>query len=107
VVAVVVLRPPENVPLGPLVGAANATEIPLTGLPFASVTRACSAVANAVFVLALCGVPALAVTNAGMLAIVVVSVAFAGDAPPPDTLAWFTCGEVALFATLTVTVMAE
>jgi len=26
--------------------------------------------------------------------------------PPPDTLTWFTCGEVALAATLTVTVIA-
>jgi hypothetical protein len=27
--------------------------------------------------------------------------------PPPDTLAWFTCGEVALAVTFTVTVMGS
>jgi hypothetical protein len=39
--------------------------------------------------------------------IVVESFAFAFAAPPPDTVTVFTCGEVALAATFTVTVMAE
>lgn len=34
------------------------------------------------------------------------SVAFALPDPPPDTLTAFTCGEVALVATFTVTVIA-
>jgi hypothetical protein len=37
--------------------------------------------------------------------IVVESVAFALPDPPPDTLTAFTCGEVALVATFTVTVI--
>jgi hypothetical protein len=46
--------------------------------------------------------------STGVLAetMVVESVAFALADPPPDTLAEFTCGEVALEATFTVTVMA-
>ena len=41
-----------------------------------------------------------------MTIIVVESVALAVADPPPDTLTWFTWGEVALAATFTVTVMA-
>ena len=52
---------PVKVPLAPLVGAAKLTEVPLTGLLLASLTVACSAVANAVPTVALCGVPAVAV----------------------------------------------
>jgi hypothetical protein len=37
---------------------------------------------------------------------IVESLAFAAADPPPDTLTWFTCGEVALAPTLTVTVIA-
>jgi hypothetical protein len=37
---------------------------------------------------------------------IVGSLAFAVVDPPPDTLTWFTSGEVALAATLTVTVIA-
>src|ERR1035438_3070236 len=51
---------PENVPLGPVPGAVNVTEIPLTGFPLASFTVACSA-AKLLPAVALCGVPALAV----------------------------------------------
>jgi len=61
VVAVAVAEPP-NVPLAPLPGAVNVTIAPLTGLLLASFTVACNAVANAVFTVALCGVPAEAVT---------------------------------------------
>jgi hypothetical protein len=41
-----------------------------------------------------------------VLTIDVTSLALDPADPPPDTLTWFTCGEVALAATLTVTVMA-
>jgi hypothetical protein len=37
---------------------------------------------------------------------VVLSAALAGDAPPPDTVAWLINGEEALDATFTVTVIA-
>ena len=39
------------------------------------------------------------------MVIVVESLALAVADPPPDTLAWLTCGEEAYSATLTVTVM--
>jgi uncharacterized membrane protein len=61
---VAVFTPPANVPLAPLPGAVNVTTTPLTGLFDASRTVACSAAANAVFTVALCGVPLLAVTLA-------------------------------------------
>jgi hypothetical protein len=64
VVTVIVAVLFENVPLAPLLGAVNVTETPLTGLLLASFTVACSAVANAVLIVALCGVPAVAVTLA-------------------------------------------
>jgi hypothetical protein len=60
-VAVTVVCPPVNVPLAPLVGAANVTTAPLTRLLNASFTVTCSA-ANAVPTATLCGVPAVAVT---------------------------------------------
>jgi hypothetical protein len=45
--------------------------------------------------------------RSGARLIVVESLAEAElDIPPPDTLTWFTCGEVALAATFTVTVTA-
>ncbi len=56
-----VLTPPANVPLAPLPGAAKVTVTPLTPLPNESFTVACSCVANAVLIEALCGVPAVAV----------------------------------------------
>ena len=54
-----------NVPDAPLAGAANVTNTSVTPLPNASVTVAFSAVANAVLICALCGVPAVAVMLAG------------------------------------------
>jgi hypothetical protein len=61
VLVVAVVCPPLNVPLAPLVGAANVTTAPLTTLLKASFTVTCSA-ANAVLTATLCGVPAVAVT---------------------------------------------
>ena len=58
---VAVFTPPANVPLAPLPGAAKVTVTPLTGLLNESLTVACSCVAYAVFTVALCGVPAVAV----------------------------------------------
>src|SRR5258708_22517056 len=63
-----VFTPPANVPLAPLVGAVNVTVTPFTGLLDASLTVACSCVANAVLMVALWGVPAVAVILAGALA---------------------------------------
>src|SRR5262249_1924996 len=48
--------------LAPESGAVNVTVTPLTGLVDASRTVACRAVANAVLIAVLCGVPAVAVT---------------------------------------------
>ena len=62
---VAVFTPPANVPLAPLTGVAKVTVTPLTGLLDASFTDACSWVANAELMLALCGVPAVAVILAG------------------------------------------
>jgi hypothetical protein len=60
-----VFTPPAKVPLAPLKGAANDTVTPLKGLPPASLTVACKGLAKAVLVSALCGVPPLAVMDAG------------------------------------------
>jgi hypothetical protein len=60
-----VFTPPANVPLAPLPGATNVTVAPLTGLFRESSTVACSCVANAVFTVALCDVPTVAVMLAG------------------------------------------
>ena len=68
--AVAVAEPPK-VPLAPLAGAVKVTAAPLTGLPPASFTVACSAVAKAVLMAALCGVPALAVMLAAAPALLV------------------------------------
>src|SRR5579864_2019801 len=58
-----VLTPPANVPLAPVcAGAVNVTVTPVTGLLLASFTVACSVLVNAVLTVALCGVPAVAVT---------------------------------------------
>jgi hypothetical protein len=105
VVAVVVLPPPVNVPLAPLDGAVNIMAIPLIGLPFASVTVTSKGIANAVLMAALCGAPDVVVTEAGVLVMFVESVALAVAEPPPETLIWLSCGEVALFATFTITVI--
>jgi hypothetical protein len=60
VVAVVLAVPFANVPLAAVAGAVNVTVTPETALPLLSVTVACIAVANAVLIVALCGVPAVA-----------------------------------------------
>ena len=84
VTAVAVVRPLKFA-LAPLPGAVNVTVTPDTGLLPVSRTVACSAVPNAVFTAALCGVPALAVTLAGAPA-VLVRLKFAGVGMP-DTAA--------------------
>jgi hypothetical protein len=58
---IAVFTPPANVPLAPLAGAVKVTVTPFKGLFEASFTVACSCVANAVLVFALCGVPPVAV----------------------------------------------
>ena len=82
---VVALRVAElfaNVPLAPLPGAVNVTVTPLTGLPPASFTVACSAVANAALMVALCPEPAVAVTLAAP-PVKLVKLKLAGLATPP------------------------
>ena len=59
-----VAAPPKEAE-APLVGTAKVTVMPLSGLLLASFTRACRLVLKAVFMVALCGVPRLAVTLAG------------------------------------------
>ena len=81
VVAVVVAVPFANVPLAPLPGAVNVTVTPLTGLFDASRTVACRAVANAVLIAVLCGVPAVAVIVAAV-AVVLVRLKLAGVGTP-------------------------
>src|SRR5580704_5334659 len=62
---VAVFTPPANPPLAPLAGAVNVTMAPLTRLFPASLTVACSCVENAVLMVVVCGVPAVAVMLAG------------------------------------------
>ena len=78
---VAVFTPPAKVPLAPVVGAVNVTVTPLTGLLPASFTVACSEVAKAVLIVALCGVPAVAAMLAGGPG-VLVNAKFAGVATP-------------------------
>src|SRR5215472_15074421 len=78
---VAVFAPPANVPLAPLAGAANVTITPLTALPPESFTVAWSCIANAVLTVALCGVPAVAVIEAAVPA-VLVNEKLAGAATP-------------------------
>ena len=63
-VAMVTVAEPLNVPLAPVVGAANVTFTPLTGLLPESFTVACRPVVNAELIAAVCGVPPVAVTPA-------------------------------------------
>ena len=58
--------PPVNVPVGPVAGEVKVTTTPLKGSEPASFTVACRAVANAVLIAALCGVPPVAVMEAGV-----------------------------------------
>ena len=53
--------PPAKVPLAPLPGGVKVTEAPATAVPD-SLTIAWRLVANGVFTVALCGVPACAVS---------------------------------------------
>src|SRR5258706_29502 len=57
---VAVFTPPANAPLAPLAGAIKVTVAPFTGLFPESFTVAWNGVANAVLIVALCGVPAVA-----------------------------------------------
>jgi hypothetical protein len=78
------VAPVLNAPLAPLAGAVNVTVAPLTGLPKLSSTVAWSA-ANAVFTVALCGVPLLALMlAAGPALLVRLKLA---EVPTPATLA--------------------
>jgi hypothetical protein len=63
---VAVTNPPAKPPLAPDPGAENVTVTPLTGLFPASFTVADRLVANAVLMVALCGVPAVAVIDAAV-----------------------------------------
>ena len=80
-----VVTPPAKLPLAPEAGARNVTVTPLTGLFPESFTVTCSAELNAVLMGALCGVPAVAVTEAAAPA-VFVKAKLAGVVTP-DTLA--------------------
>jgi hypothetical protein len=71
VVAVVVFVPFTKVPLAPVVGAVNVTTTPPTGFEFLSNTVATRGAANAVSIVALCGVPLVAVIDAGVPAVFV------------------------------------
>lgn len=65
VVACAVVPPPAKVPLAPLDGAVNVTTTPLNGSDLLSLTVACRD-AKAVLIATLCGVPELAVIDAGV-----------------------------------------
>ena len=80
-----VVTPPAKLPLAPEAGATNVTVTPLTGLCPLSFTVTCSVEANAVLIGALCGVPAVAATDAATPA-VFVRAKLAGVVTP-DTLA--------------------
>jgi hypothetical protein len=82
---VVAVLPPAKLPLAPLPGAANVTVTPLTGLPPASFTATASGFANAVLITALCGVPLVAVIEAGAPAVLLNEKLAA--VPAPDTVA--------------------
>ena len=64
---VAVFTPPANVPEAPLLGTVNVTVAPLTALLFESFTVAISALVKAVLTVALCGVPPVAVIEAGFI----------------------------------------
>jgi len=76
VVACALADPPVKVPLAPALGAVNVTTIPLVGFPLI-VTVALNGEANAVFTVALCGVPPLAEMTSDEPAVLVKS-KFAG-----------------------------
>lgn len=80
VVACALVEPPVNVPLAPEPGAVNVTTTPLVGDPLV-VTVATSADANAELIVALCGVPPVAVITSCDAA-VFVRLKFAGELAP-------------------------
>ena len=67
-----VFTPPANVPLAPVPGAVNVTVTPDIGFPLPSFTVATNGAANAVFTVVLCGVPLVAVIDAGVPAVTVI-----------------------------------
>ena len=78
---VAVFTPPAKVPDAPLVGAVKVTVTPLTAFPSESFTVALSRLAKAVPTLALCGVPPVAVIEAGLPAWLVSAKLAAFDTP--------------------------
>src|SRR5947207_2167653 len=102
---VAVFTPPAKLPLAPVPGALNVTVTPATGLPPASFTVATSGAANAVLIVALCGVPLVAVMLAAAPA-VFVSEKSAGVATPA-TLAVTVYGTPAALFSVTVTDVAR
>src|SRR6266478_4552558 len=96
---------PANVPLAPVcAGAVNVTVTPEIGLLLASFTAACNAVVNAVLMVALCGVPAVAVIAAAGPA-VLVRTKFAAVATP-ETVAATLYGPPAMLLALNTTEVA-
>src|SRR5271170_5180601 len=85
VVALKLIAPPGNVPLGllePLSGVLKDTVAPLTGAPAAFVTVATNGAANAAPMVALCSVPLVAVMFAAGAAALLVSEKVAGESRP-------------------------
>ena len=68
VVAVIVVRPPVKVPLGPLTGALKLMVAPGNGLLFASSNKTCNGDVKGLVIAALCGVPPVAVSVVGTAA---------------------------------------
>jgi hypothetical protein len=62
---VAVVTPPANAALAPLEGTVNVTAMPLSRLPFESVTVAASGLAKAVLIVVLCPLPLVAAIEAG------------------------------------------
>jgi hypothetical protein len=66
-----VFVPPAKLPVGPLGGAVKTTATPASGFPLASLTSAVRKDAKGVLTGALCGVPPVAVIDAGTPAVLV------------------------------------
>jgi hypothetical protein len=82
---VVAVFAPANLPEAPLLGAVNVTVTPLTPLPPEFFTVTTSGLANVVLMVALCGVPLVAVIDATVPAMLVS--AKLADVETPATLA--------------------
>jgi hypothetical protein len=89
-VVAVAVNEPLKLALAPEPGAVNVTVTPLTGLLDASRTVACRAVANAVLIAVLCGVPAVAVIVDGDPDDVPSAAAFNVTLPAPDDIVHLT-----------------